>query len=470
MVRPRRCWKHVVSVAVVAIAVGLSAAPVSASTAQLIELEVPPECKYPGFPCHPTFYTALAYDAGPGEANRVRFELGAEGIRVTDAGAPVEPGPGCSSTDTGSVRCDVPDSGVVVATGGGDDRVRVGLDEPTAIDGGPGDDVLVGGPGRDRLYGGNGADVLRGGDESDELYDGALRRAVRGGDLHPFIYDYVYLEVAGAGQGRDSFDGGPGRDSIGYQGRRGGVRVDLATAAAVGGARGERDSVRGVESAIGSGGDDLLAGSRRGDGLSGGAGDDRIRGRQGNDGIQGGSGRNVIFAGPGHDWVNSPYQESDLGAEQTFCGRGADRVSYMFPGDFLNDDCEILDFPIQPPRPFFHGTVASFLPLDRGGSLVVLEASQLWCPAALFAPCALELSLLVDGPGIRGGTAPPQGTVLGSASYTLASNEYRTVSLSLSDAGARILRRHRVLRVRIHVDEGASQPPGGYLTILRAPR
>jgi hypothetical protein len=469
MVRPRRLSKHLAPVVLAGVAFGIAAAPASASTAQLMELMIDAECKYvpPDGECLPASVTTLAYEAGPGEANRVRMRPGPGGIRVTDAGAAVDPGPGCSRTGARSVRCDVPATGVYVATGGGADRVRIELDEPTAVDGGPGDDVLVGGPGRDRLYGGQGADALRGGADDDELYDGSLARPLRAGDLNPF-YEYIYLDVDGTGRGGDSFDGGRGRDTVGYQGRSRGIRVDLATTAEVAGARGERDSVRGVESAVGGEGDDRLAGNRRSNGLGGGGGDDVIRGRRGHDGIGGGSGNNTIFAGPGRDEVSSS-QPSDVGADRMFCGPGADRLWHPLPSDFVNDDCEALEFPVVPPHGIFASTVTSTLPLGSDGSLVVLT-TELWCPAAVAVPCGLELSLLVEGPGGRGGTAPPRGTLLGSASHTLAPNEYRTVTLSLSEAGARILRRHRALRVRVHVDEGAPQPPAGYMTILRAPR
>jgi hypothetical protein len=469
MARPCRLWKHLASVVVVGVALCLPAASASASTAQLIELEVTGGCKYvpPGSVCSPAHQAVLAYEAGAGERNRVRIAADAEGVRVTDPGATVKPGPGCTRIDIRSVRC-APESGIFVSTGGGDDRVRIELDFPTIADGGAGTDVIVGGPGHDRLYGGKGADILRGAKGSDELYDGSLRSPLRDGDLDPFT-ESTFLPVAGAGRGRDSFDGGGGRDTLGYQGRRGDISVDLASGAAAAGARGERDLVKDVESAVGGNGNDRLAGTRRGNWLDGGGGDDRIRAGRGDDSIDGGSGRNVYFAGPGDDLVNSQLEESNVGTDRMFCGPGADRVMYIFSTDFVNDDCESLELGLV--LRVIPGTVASFLPLDSEGSRVVLEVSDVWCTYVVGAPpCALDLAILVDGPGTRGGTAPPRGAMLGSASYMFMPNERKSVTLSLSDAGAAMLRDHGVLRVRIHITEGEPEPSSGYLTVLRAPR
>ncbi|MGH2822590.1 MAG: hypothetical protein ACRDLY_06105 [Thermoleophilaceae bacterium] len=457
---------------IIGVTLGLHAAPASASTAQLVQAVIPPECKYvpPGESCPPGSDTILVYEAGLGEANRVTLTRTPEELRVTDAGAVVEPGAGCSSIDVHGVRCSGSDIGVFVMTGGGADTIRLELTGRAIADGGAGDDLLLGGPGGDRLYGGKGDDVLRGGDGPDGLHDASLRQPLRSGDLSPF-HEETVLALAAPGRGRDSFDGGADSDTVSYRGRLAGVRVDLANTAAIGGARGEHDAVRDVESAFGGAGDDRLAGNdKRNNELDGGGGDDRIAGRRGVDYIEGGPGRNVIFAGPGDDYVNSRYRGTDFGDERTFCGPGADNVSWIFPSDFLNDDCEDLEFNFLREGGLFGGSVLSLLPLRKDGTRVVLVAPELWCYfVANPSGCRLQLELLVQGPGTRRGTAPPTGTVLGSRSYEFAPNERKAVTFALSATGARILRRHRSLRVRMRADDGSPRP-GGYLTVLRAPR
>ena len=338
MVRAHRL-SYLALVVVVGVALGLPAAPAPASTAQLIDVVLPPECKNlpPGVPCLPGSANAVVYRASAGEANRSTLAGGSEELRISDAGAVIEARTGCSSIDRHSVRCSAPESGVLrvfVATGAGPDIVRSRLTGYVIVDGGSGDDVLLGGPGGDRLHGGKGADVLRGGDGADGLYDASPRRPLRSGNPDPF-HEETVLALANPGRGPDSFDGDSGSDTVSYRGRLAGVRVDLALTAAVDGARREHDSVRNVESAVGGAGDDRLAGNnRRTNELDGGDGDDRMVGRRGADYIEGGAGRNVIIAGPGNDYINSPYRPSDQGAERIFCGSGVDSVSWIFPSDF----------------------------------------------------------------------------------------------------------------------------------------
>jgi Ca2+-binding RTX toxin-like protein len=483
MVGPRRLI-HIVSVAVmVGVALGLLAAPGSASTAQLVDVVLPPECKYtpPGGVCPPGSATVLVYQAEPGEANRVSVASSAQAFRITDPAAVIHAGRGCTTIDRHRVNCSEPGrviSDVFIDGGDGADTIR-SRSVIMTVNGGRGNDVLVGGPFRDLLYGGPGADLLRGRDGGDLLYDAAPRLPFGSSDLAAFFpppfFGFTFgsrtvVPLANPGRGRDYFEGGSGRDTISYEGRLGGVTLDLADPAAVAGARGEHDSVRRVEGALGGAGDDRLLGSSRGDQLDGTRGDDRIVARGGADFIEGGTGRNVIVAGPGDDSINALYRPSDYGAERTFCGAGVDHVSWSFPSDFVNDDCELLEFNFLREGGLFGGDVRSQLPLRKRGAHLVLVAPELWCYfVANPSGCGLRLDLLVDGPATRRGTAPPQGTLLGSQSYTFSPDERKGVSLSLSRAGLRILRRHRALRVRVRVTEDAPHQPGGYLTVLRAP-
>jgi Ca2+-binding RTX toxin-like protein len=475
MAHSRRSTRFASVTVICGVAVGLLAGTAFGSTAQFVDVVIPSECKYvpPGFTCLPGSAKVLVYRGGPGEANAVRVTGSGDAARIDDPAAVIDPGEGCSAIDAHSVSCAAPEVGgvyrVYVSTGSGADTISSSLPGPVIVDGGPGDDVLLGGPSGDVLYGGSGADALRGGDGADGLYDASPREPLRSGDLDPYLEETV-VALADPGRGRDSFDGGRGRDGVSYDGRSAGVRVDLVDTAAIGGARGEHDSVKSVQNAVGGGGDDRLAGNKRSNTLDGAGGDDRIVAGRGNDYIEGGTGRNVIIAGPGDDLINSLYRPSDYGAERTFCGPGLDHVSWTFPSDFVNDDCEALEFNFLREGGLFGGDVRSQLPLRKGGAHLVLVAPELWCYfVANPSGCGLRLDLLVDGPASRRGTAPPRGTLLGSQSYTFSPNERKSVSLSVSQAGLRMLRRHRALSVRVRVTEDAPHQPGGYLTVLRTP-
>ena len=276
------------------------------------------------------------------------------------------------------------------------------------------------------------------------------------------------MPLAGSGQGSDHFDGGSGRDTISYEGRRGGVTLNLANAASRGGARGEDDSVTGVEDALGGAGEDRLLGSGRGNQLHGTGGDDRIVGRAGADFIEGGSGRNVIVAGPGDDSINVLYSPTDRGAERLFCGSGSDTMSGISPNDFLNDDCERLVFTNLGERLVAH-EVESLLPLRPRRPPTVLGAILECAPFDVSLPCEVGLELRVHGPAGRRGTAPPRGTLLGSSSHTFALGEKKSVSLGLSGEGVELLRRHPALQARVSATGAPPYGPTGYVTVLRFP-
>jgi hypothetical protein len=476
----RRLARGCVSVAVLVV-LGAMAGPAAASTAQVVDVVLPPYCKYnpPGVPCLPGSAPVVIYQAGPGEPNRVSLTGGREEVRITDPAAVITPGAGCSRIDRRSVRCSAGESGVMrvfVATGGGADTVRSGLAEQggdfygdVIISGGRGNDVLVGGPSGERLYAGSGADVLRGRGGGDLLFDASARDSLRSGDPSPFVSDEGSVALADPGPGSDSFDGGSGRgDTVSYEARRAGVRVDLANPAAVGGASGERDSVKGVESAFGTADNDRLAGNRRSNWLSGGDGDDRIAGRGGDDSLEGGNGRDVMLGGPGTEQMS--FGRADQAPDRAACGAGMDRLFDMAPSDFLNDDCERLFFDTFGERLIGNaGEVRSRLPLRAGRPPAVLSATLFCLPFDVHAPCPLRLELRVHGPATGGGTAPPPGTLLGSSYDSFAVAEEKNVTLEVSPTGLDLLRRHRALRVSVTAAGGPPFGPAGYLTLLRSP-
>ena len=119
--------------------------------------------------------------ASPGEANALTVAAGLTdaSLIVTDPGAPLSAGPGCTVGADGSASCSAPAGGGPVASidvdaGDLDDSVSVAAALPAQILGGEGDDRIAGGEGDDTLLGGVGADFADGGrgDDSVDLRDG----------------------------------------------------------------------------------------------------------------------------------------------------------------------------------------------------------------------------------------------------------------------------------------------------------
>ena len=115
---------------------------------------------------------ALRVVAAAGEANQLGVAQGATGssFRVTDFGAPLTAGPGCTGAADGSIECAVPFGGSALArievdAGDLDDSVDVQAELAARLLGGDGNDELLGGGGADFADGG-------GGDDSIDLRDG----------------------------------------------------------------------------------------------------------------------------------------------------------------------------------------------------------------------------------------------------------------------------------------------------------
>lgn len=231
------------------------ALPAHAATAFVVEIE-----------------QQLTYQAGAGEANRVRVRLGDDGLHyVTDPGSTITPGTGCTAVSTHEVACDAdPSSGMLAFLGDLDDFMSIAGVPPTTccdelnVFGEDGDDLLVGSRGFDSLDGGAGADTLRGrggphGDcancSPDGLFGGAgndILYGEKGGDL---LRGEGGDDVLNGGGSHDELEGGPGRDVL-----RGG---------------------RGTDSLAGGRGADMLSGGRGYDSALGGRGNDTFMMRDG---------------------------------------------------------------------------------------------------------------------------------------------------------------------------------------------
>jgi hypothetical protein len=166
---------------------------------------------------------ALHITAAPGEYNDVSVAAAPGGLAVSDAGAPLTLGPGCTTgTCLGATRIEADlgdgDEQFVLSAAfpadlsGGDGNDTLALTatgaESAALTGGSRDDTLAvtalgaesatltGGSGDDILTGGGGADVISGGPGYDTLAGGAGADRIDGGT------------------GGDRADGGDGGDSI----------------------------------------------------------------------------------------------------------------------------------------------------------------------------------------------------------------------------------------------------------------
>jgi Ca2+-binding RTX toxin-like protein len=123
--------------------------------------------------------------SAPGEANVLTVAQGLTeaSMIVTDSGAPLSAGPGCSVGADGSASCSsgpaAPFASIDVDAGDLDDSVSVTAAVPATILGGEGDDRITGGDGDDNLIGAGGADFADGGrgDDSIDLHDGVADSA-----------------------------------------------------------------------------------------------------------------------------------------------------------------------------------------------------------------------------------------------------------------------------------------------------
>ncbi|NHC13648.1 Calx-beta domain-containing protein [Motilibacter deserti] len=220
----------------------------------------------------------------------------------------------CGGLQADQLHADTGETGLYGDSGPGITIVEDGQQKPVPCDpGGSGGrddlrsgayaDVLEGGPGDDAFDAGDGKDVLKGGAGNDSL---------RGG------------------LGDDDVQGGGDQDTTDYSDHTDAVTVTLPGPS---GSAGEKDSADGVETVIGSAGNDtIVAPNDRTVRIDGGPGDDTLRGgdstdllmgSSGNDTMSGGGGGNQIAGGLGDDrWVDGPGWDSFFGQE------GVDTADY----------------------------------------------------------------------------------------------------------------------------------------------
>jgi Ca2+-binding RTX toxin-like protein len=198
--------------------------------------------------------------------------------------------------------------------------------------------------------------------------------------------------------------------------------------------------------------------------LIGGDGDDLLVGRAGDDELGLGEGSNRARGDAGDDTIGILGPNRHLERQRVACGFGRDRVADLFRNDFADDDCEsvvIGEFhelqPLLPPVSWRRPPLASY------------TTSAADCPVS---SCGLRLDVrLARSPSHR--LPHLKGLLLGRATATIPNRAVTTLTVHLTDRGSRLLRRHRALLIRIHLNTRLDAPriaaAGAYLTRLRAP-
>jgi len=323
-------------------------------------------------------------DLGSGDEDRLYIwgSQSGESIRMgkTAAGAGVNLNAGAESAPGATPDSDVDLRGAemaIIYADGGDDRILA--------NGGP--EFTGAFPMRIDVNGGDGDDELNGGAGPDNFTDGAGNDIVRGGANDDSIAEYPPV-------GNDTFDGGPGSDSVGWGEFHDPMRVDLRITGRQDTGAGGRDAIANFESVYTSDGNDVLIGTDGPDNLHTGDGDDVILGLGGTDRIDGGYGedaasyaippagvkqgvnvsllkQNVVqdTGGAGsdqlegiNDLIGSPYADTLTGndgpnrfevrdgqGDRVACGNGVDNVVSDVEGtDAIDGDCDQVELDVRP--------------------------------------------------------------------------------------------------------------------------
>jgi Ca2+-binding RTX toxin-like protein len=255
---------------------------------------------------------ALTYQADPAETNHLSITMAPDGLTwsVSDTGAPLVAGEGCSGLDAHSASCAVPepdaeepehillirlgDMGDWASAEAACQEEATGVDCRASLRGGSGADQLIGPT--------EGLSILLGGTGDDTIF-GSL-----GGDAG--------ISVLDGGPGADILSG----DRISYQGRIHPVRVTL-NGAADDGEAGENDAVLAAWAITGGSGDDTLVGDSQYNMIDGWEGNDLIRGGAGDDIVSGDSGADRVYGDGGEDLILG-----DSGNDALFGGGAGDLV------------------------------------------------------------------------------------------------------------------------------------------------
>ncbi|ARQ01301.1 5'-nucleotidase C-terminal domain-containing protein [Pseudorhodoplanes sinuspersici] len=173
---------------------------------------------------------------------------------------------------------------------GGEDRID-GLAGDDRLFGGAGDDLIEGGEGNDYIDGGDDDDVIFGDAGDDILICGLGNDVIKGN-----AGDDTFV-VTSLADGRDSYDGGDGIDTLDLSALSQSITLTLKDGVTTF----ATDTIENIENVIGGSADDKLTGNSFDNVLSGNAGDDTLKGGAGNDTLDGGDGNDTLDGGTGND-------------------------------------------------------------------------------------------------------------------------------------------------------------------------
>jgi hypothetical protein len=375
----------------------------------------------------------LRYTAAAGEVNNVSFgRVSGETFRVTELGATIVAGAGCTQVSPNVVDCTTAAGRPIIANLGDQDDRAVSRTSRTVqlfgedgndrlggasgwdmIDGGAGDDNLMGGSGRDRIDGGPGVDQLFGDSGRDNLQGGEDNDLLDGGsgdDIESGGNGDDTLRELSAPNGTDSLAGASGNDTVDYSARLAPVDVSLDDAPGDGDRRSnEGDNVhRTVERVLGGAGSDTLIG-RDGpsDTLVGGAGGDVIDPRRGADHVDG---------GPGIDQILT----RDLSFDDVVCGDGIDSVADD-PRDAAALDCEKV-----------RSTVSMSMALV-GDPVYPTAMLRIVCPPSAFKSCGGKV-ILTTANKIRPKHAAPRVLTIGVRRFSVDAGATKVIGVRIRGA------------------------------------
>jgi Ca2+-binding RTX toxin-like protein len=397
----------------------------------------------------------LRYTAAAGEVNNVSFRrVSGDEFRVTELGATITAGTGCTQVSPNVVDCTTGAGRPIIANLGdqndsaisrtsravqlfgedGNDRLG-GASGRDTIDGGPGDDNLTGGSGGDRVLGGAGDDQLFGNSNGDNLQGGDGNDVLDGGpgnDTESGGNGDDTLRELSAPNGADSLAGASGNDTVDYSARTAPVDVSVDDIAGDGDRRSnERDNVRGtVERVLGGAGSDTLIG-RDGpaDTLVGGPGDDVMDPRRGDDHVDG---------GPGIDQIRT----RDLSSDDVVCGDGIDSVADD-PRDTTAPDCEKA-----------RNTVSMSMALV-GSPVYPTVMLRVVCPPSAFKSCAGKV-ILTTANKVRPKHGAPRVLTIGVRRFTVDAGSEKVIGVRIRAAATHFLGANGLeTRARISGFDGA---------------
>ena len=201
-------------------------------------------------------------------------------------GAPITGDNGDNTLD-GTANADIIDGK------GGEDRID-GLAGDDRLFGDAGDDLIEGGEGNDYIDGGADDDVIFGDAGNDTLIGGLGNDVIKGN-----AGDDTFV-VTSLADGRDSYDGGAGIDTLDLSALSQSITLTLKDGATTF----ATDTIENIENVIGGSADDKLTGNALDNVLSGNAGDDTLKGGVGNDTLNGGEGADDLDGGAGNDTLS----------------------------------------------------------------------------------------------------------------------------------------------------------------------